>query len=59
MAWVALVAAASGLSDLARTVAAAVPDAAFIGMRLTLLRGRVKPYGQQGQATVAHLHHAR
>ena len=59
MAGVTLVVAAAGLPDLARTVAAAVPDAAFIGMGLALLRGRLKPYGQQGHATVEHLHHAR
>ena len=59
MAGVTLVVAAAGLPDLARTVAAAVPDAAFIGMGLALLRGRLKPYGQQGHATVEHPHHAR
>ncbi|TVZ02910.1 hypothetical protein EAS64_20760 [Trebonia kvetii] len=59
MAGVILVAAAAGLPNLARTVAAAVPDAAFIGMGLALLRGRLKPSGQQGHATVAHPHHAR
>lgn len=59
MAGVILVVAAAGLPDLARTVAAAVPDAAFIGMGLALLRGRLKPYGQQGHATVEHPHHAR
>jgi hypothetical protein len=59
MAGVILVVAAAGLPNLARTVAAAVPDAAFIGMGLALLRGRLKPYGQQGHATVEHPHHAR
>jgi hypothetical protein len=48
MAGVILVVAAAGLPNLARTVAAAVPDAAFIGMGLALLRGRLKPHGQQG-----------
>jgi hypothetical protein len=38
MAGVVLVAAASGLSDVARTVAAAVPAIAFIGMGIALLR---------------------
>lgn len=42
MAGVVLVAAASGLPNIARTVAAAVPDAAFIGMGLALLSGRLK-----------------
>jgi hypothetical protein len=59
MAGVILVVAGTGLPNLARTVAAAVPDAAFIGMGLALLRGRLKPYGQQGHATVEHPHHAR
>jgi hypothetical protein len=59
MAGVILVVAGAGLPNLARTVAAAVPDAAFIGMGLALLRGRLKPYGQQGHATVEHPHHAR
>jgi hypothetical protein len=59
MAGVILVVAGAGLPNLARTVAAAVPDAAFIGMGLALLRKRLKPYGQQGHATVEHLHHAR
>jgi hypothetical protein len=43
MAGVILVVADAGLPNLARTVAAAVPDAAFIGMGLALLRGRLKP----------------
>jgi hypothetical protein len=38
MAGVVLVVAASGLSDVARTVAAAVPAIAFIGMGIALLR---------------------
>jgi hypothetical protein len=59
MAGVILVVAGAGLPNLARTVAAAVPDAAFIGMGLALLRKRLKPYGQQGHATVEHPHHAR
>ncbi len=59
MAGVILVVTAAGLPNLARTAAAAVPDAAFIGMGLALLRGRLKPRGQQGHATVAHPHHAR
>jgi hypothetical protein len=59
MAGVVLVVAAAGLPNLARTVAAAVPDAAFIGMGLALLRGRLKPRGQQGHATAANPHHAR
>lgn len=37
-AGVVLVAAASGLGNLERTVAAAVPDAAFVGMGIALLR---------------------
>jgi hypothetical protein len=59
MAGVILVVAGAGLPNLARTVAAAVPDAAFIGMGLALLRKRLKPYDQQGHATVEHPHHAR
>jgi hypothetical protein len=59
MAGVVLVVAASCLSDIARTMAAAVPDAAFIGMGLALLRARLKPHGQQGHATMAHPRHAR
>ena len=39
MVGVVLVAAASGMSNLARTFAAAGPDAAFIGMGAALLRG--------------------
>lgn len=39
MAGVVLVAAASGLPDVARTVAAAVPATAFMGMGTALLRG--------------------
>jgi hypothetical protein len=42
MAGVVLVAAASGLPNIARTAAAAFPDAAFIGMGLALLTGRLK-----------------
>jgi hypothetical protein len=59
MAGVILVVAAAGLPNLARTVAAAVPDAAFIGMGLALLRERLKPHGRQGHATAAHPHRAR
>ena len=40
MVGVVLVAAASGLDNLPRTIAAAVPDAAFIGMGVALLRAR-------------------
>ncbi len=36
---VVLVAGASGMGNLERTLAAAVPDAAFVGMGLALLRG--------------------
>jgi hypothetical protein len=43
MAGVVLVVAASGLPDIARTLAAAVPDTAFIGMGLALLSARMKP----------------
>jgi hypothetical protein len=42
MAGVVLVVAASGLPDIARTVAAAIPDAAFIGTGLALLNRRLK-----------------
>jgi hypothetical protein len=42
MAGVVLVAAASGLPNIARTATAAFPDAAFIGMGLALLTGRLK-----------------
>jgi hypothetical protein len=59
MAGVILVVAAAGLPNLARTVAAAVPDAAFIGMGLALLGGSLKPHGQQGNAAAAHPHRAR
>lgn len=59
MAGVILVVAAAGLPNLTRTVAAAVPGAAFIGMGLALIRGRLKPYGQQGHASLEHPHHAR
>jgi hypothetical protein len=41
MAGVVLVVAASGLPNLARTLAAAVPATAFIGMGLALLNGRL------------------
>jgi hypothetical protein len=54
MAGVILVVAAAGLPNLARTVAAAVPDAAFIGMGLALLHGRLTPHGQQRHATAAN-----
>lgn len=53
MAGVVLVVAAAGLPNIARTVAAAVPDAAFIGMGLALLRGRLKPRVRQEHSTVA------
>jgi hypothetical protein len=43
MAGVVLVVAASGLPDVARTVAAAVPAIAFIGMGIALLRNAIKP----------------
>jgi hypothetical protein len=59
MAGVVLVVAAAGLPNLARTVAAAVPDAAFIGMGLALLHGRLTPHGQQRHATAANPHRAR
>jgi hypothetical protein len=42
MVGVALVAAASGLSNVPRTVAAAVPAAAFIGMGVAVLRTRAQ-----------------
>ena len=42
MVGVVLVAAASGLSNVPRTVAAAVPAAAFIGMGVALLRARAQ-----------------
>jgi hypothetical protein len=53
MAGVVLVVAAAGLPNIARTVAAAVPDAAFIGMGVALLTGRLKtPAGpDRGAAT--------
>jgi hypothetical protein len=57
MAGVVLVVAASGIPDIARTVAAAVPDAAFIGMGLALLSGRLTPRAQQ-RPTAAHPNHA-
>jgi hypothetical protein len=59
MAGVVLVVVAAGLPNLARTVAAAVPDAAFIGMGLALLRGRLQPHGQQGHAAAADPHRGR
>jgi hypothetical protein len=43
MAGVVLVAAASGLPDIARTGAAAVPAIAFIGMGIALLRSVISP----------------
>jgi hypothetical protein len=45
MAGVVVVAAASGLPNIARTVAAAVPDAAFIGMGIALLTRRLRAPG--------------
>jgi hypothetical protein len=57
MAGVVLVVAASGLPDLARTVAAAVPDTAFIGMGLALLSGRMKPGARQARTAVTHPNH--
>ncbi len=56
MAGVVLVVAASGLPDIARTVAAAVPDAAFIGMGLALLSGHLTPRARQ-RPTAAHPDH--
>ena len=53
-----LVVAASGLPDIARTVAAAVPDTAFIGMGLALLSGRMKPGARQARTAVTHPNHA-
>jgi hypothetical protein len=41
MAGVVLVVAASGLSDVARTAAAAVPAIAFTGMGIALLRSAI------------------
>ena len=58
MAGVVLVAAASGLPDIARTVAAAVPDAAFIGMGFALLSGRLKSLARQPRTAVADPDHA-
>ncbi|HEY4868308.1 MAG TPA: hypothetical protein VIK45_22670 [Candidatus Dormibacteraeota bacterium] len=58
MAGVVLVVAASGLPDIARTVAAAVPDTAFIGMGLALLSGRMKPGARQARTAVTHPNHA-
>jgi hypothetical protein len=43
MAGVVLVVAASGLPNIARAAAGAVPDVAFIGMGIALLTGRLKP----------------
>jgi hypothetical protein len=40
---VVLVAAASGMGNLERTIAAAVPDAALVGMGIAVLRADVKP----------------
>ena len=45
---VLLVAAASGFPNIAWTVAAAVPDTAFIGMGFTLLNRRLKSRAGQG-----------
>jgi hypothetical protein len=50
MAGVVLVVAASGLSDVARTVAAAVPATAFIGMGIAVLRGAIKPVPEPSPA---------
>src|ERR1700736_2772283 len=58
MAGVVLVGAASGLPDIARTVAAAVPDTAFIGMGLAVLSGRMKPGARQARNAVTHPNHA-
>jgi hypothetical protein len=58
MAGVVLVVAASGLPDIARTVAAAVPDAAFIGMGFALLSGRLRSRVRQLPTAVAQLNHA-
>jgi hypothetical protein len=46
-----LVAAASGMGNLERTIAAAVPDAAFIGMGLALLRGSRQSLSDKTGAT--------
>jgi hypothetical protein len=54
MAGVVLVVAASGLPDIARTVAAAIPDAAFIGMGLALLNRRLKSRTRQGLTEATH-----
>jgi hypothetical protein len=54
MAGVVLVVAASGLPNIARTVAAAVPDAAFIGMGLALLSGRLKSRALQARTAETH-----
>jgi hypothetical protein len=50
MAGVVLVVAVSGLSDVARTVAAAVPAIAFIGMGIALLRSAIKPVPEPSPA---------
>jgi hypothetical protein len=57
MAGVVLVVAASGLPDLTRTLAAAVPDTAFIGMGLALLNGRLNLRARQARTTVTHPDH--
>jgi hypothetical protein len=57
MTGVVLVAAASGLPNLARTLAAAVPDTAFIGMGLALLNARLTSRAQQAHTTVTHPDH--
>jgi hypothetical protein len=56
MAGVVLVVAASGLPDITRTVAAAVPDTAFMG--LALPSGRMKPGARQARTAVTHPNHA-
>jgi hypothetical protein len=50
MAGVLLVVAASGLSDVARTVAAAVPAIAFIGMGIALLRSAINSVPEPSRA---------
>jgi len=58
MAGVVLVVAASGLPDIPRTVAAAIPDAAFIGMGLAVLNRRRKSRTRQGPTEATHPDHA-
>jgi len=58
MAGVVLVVAASGLSDIARTIAAALPAAAFFGMGFALLSGRLTPRVRQPRTARAHQNHA-